>query len=427
MRHAFAVAGFRRLYATRLAGQFGDGLFQVSLAGGVLFNPERQASAADVAAGFVVVLLPYSLIGPFVGVLIDRWSRRSILLLANLVRAAVVVVLGALLALGVGGLPFYAVGLVIVSISRFVLAALGAALPRVLAAGELVTGNAFTTTSGAVAAALGTGAAVGLRAVTGSDDAGYAVIAASAAVPFVLAAIVAGGFGRRDLGPLHEERHGRESVRDVLAGLAAGARHVRERRPVLLALAVVGVHRLCYGVTLVCLLLLFRRYFHDDTGLIRSGLGGLGLIVGILGVGAAAAALVTPSAFRRVGPVTWPALALALSAVTQVALVLPYRLDLFPLAAFLIAFAGQALKISVDTVVQRGSEDEFRGRVFSLYDTLFNLGLVLAAVLTATVLPADGHAPASVITVAAAYTVAAGLYATTARRGVTSTAPQTIP
>ena len=62
-RHLRRLLGqqFRRLLAVRLAGQFGDGVFQASLAGAVLFNPERQASAADLAAGFAVLLLPYSL------------------------------------------------------------------------------------------------------------------------------------------------------------------------------------------------------------------------------------------------------------------------------------------------------------------------------------------------------------------------------
>ena len=63
----------------RLAGQFGDGLFQAALAGAVLFDPEHQARAADIASGFAVLLLPYSLIGPFAGVLLDRWWRQRVL------------------------------------------------------------------------------------------------------------------------------------------------------------------------------------------------------------------------------------------------------------------------------------------------------------------------------------------------------------
>src|ERR671910_174884 len=81
---------FRRLLTTRVTSQFADGLFQAALAGSVLFNPNERPEPLAVALGFAVLLLPYSLAGPFVGVLLDRWSRRNVLVAANLVRAAMI-------------------------------------------------------------------------------------------------------------------------------------------------------------------------------------------------------------------------------------------------------------------------------------------------------------------------------------------------
>jgi hypothetical protein len=101
LRVALARRDFRRLLFVRLLGQFGDGVFQISLAGAVLFNPERQAHAAEVAAGFAVILLPYCLVGPFAGVLLDRWWRQRVLVLANLVRAVLVLGVAAEVAAGV--------------------------------------------------------------------------------------------------------------------------------------------------------------------------------------------------------------------------------------------------------------------------------------------------------------------------------------
>ena len=68
--------GFRRLLATRILSQIADGWFQVGLAGSIFFNPERAPDALAITAGFAVILLPYSVLGPFVGVFLDRWSRR---------------------------------------------------------------------------------------------------------------------------------------------------------------------------------------------------------------------------------------------------------------------------------------------------------------------------------------------------------------
>ncbi len=68
-----------RLIAIRWAGQATDGIFQSALASFVLFSPERQANALSAAIGYAVVLLPYSIVGPFVGTILDRVSRQRVL------------------------------------------------------------------------------------------------------------------------------------------------------------------------------------------------------------------------------------------------------------------------------------------------------------------------------------------------------------
>jgi MFS family permease len=182
-------------------------------------------------------------------------------------------------------------------------------------------------------------------------------------------------------------------------------------------LAAIGVHRICYGITTVCTLLLYRNYFHGN-GFFRAGLAGLTQVVAMIAAGGALAAFVTPAAFRHLGPVRWPAAVMLGAAASQLAFVLPYSLPLALLAALVLGFVAQAVKISVDTLVQQHIRDTYRGRVFSLYDTLFNIALVVAALLTATVLPADGHAPASVIVIAAAYAATAVAYVVVDRRRI---------
>ena len=144
---------YLRLLAVRLFGQFADGVFQASLAGTILFNPEHAAKAGDIAAGFAVLLLPYSMLGPFAGVLLDRWSRQRVLFGANLIRAVMVVGVAAEIASGVHGAPFYLSALLVISVNRFVLSALSAAQPHVVRPDQLITANAIAVTAGAVATA----------------------------------------------------------------------------------------------------------------------------------------------------------------------------------------------------------------------------------------------------------------------------------
>src|SRR4029078_8692870 len=86
----------------------------------------------------------------------------------------------------------------------------------------------------------------------------------------------------------------------------------------------------------------------------------------------------------------WIVVLLALAAVVEV---MPGALFTewgVLVAAFWLGLSAQGVKICLDTLVQLGVDDEFRGRVFSLYDVIFNVVFVSAAAVGALVIPTDG-------------------------------------
>ncbi len=416
MRSVLARGDFRRLFATRLLSQFGDGVFQAALAGTVLFNPQRAADPLDVAAAFAVLLLPWSLLGPFAGVLLDRWSRRSVLLRANVVRAGLVAVVAAVILGGIDGIPFYLAGLAVFSVNRFVLAALSAGLPHTTDA--LVPANALSTTSGSVATVVGGGAALLLLPLVGSGDAGYAAIALAAALPYLAASAVVSGFDRGHLGPDGASGDGRPA-RDVVSGLVDGARHAWARPPAAAALAAIGLHRVCFGLLTLMTLLLHRGPFEDATGLLRGGLAGLGQLVAAIAAGSLLAAVLTPPVVRRAGRVRWTVGLLLFGAVAQVLLGLPFAPATVLAGGFVLGLVGQGVKICVDATLQETVDDDFRGRVFAVYDTLFNVAFVAAVVVAALVLPESGRSVPVLLAVGAGY-----LLAVVAYLGIRRRAPQ---
>jgi MFS family permease len=400
---------FRRLLSVRMLGQFADGVFQASLAGTILFNPERQAHAADIAAGFAVLLLPYSVLGPFAGVLLDRWWRQRVLLNANLIRALLVCGVAGEMALGVHGEPFYLSALVVISVNRFVLSALSASQPHVVEPERLITANAVSTTAGAVVAAVGGGSAIALRTLLGSGNTAYALVALTSALAYALAGWRSAGFAVAQLGPDEDTREHSDSVGNVLTGLADGARHVRSHPSVMRAFAVIGVHRFAYGVSAISTLLLFRNYF-SDAGVFRAGLAGLGQVVAAVALGGGLAAVLTPIAARRIGYTRWPAALLMGAGLVELVLGLPFQLRTFLPAAALLGLAAQGVKICVDTLIAQRVADDYRGRVFSLYDTLFNVIFVSAGVLTAVLLPENGKSTTAVALIGAAYLTTGAVY-----------------
>jgi MFS family permease len=407
---------FRRLLGTRLPAQFGDGVFQAALAGTVLFNPQRAADPVAVAAGFAVLLLPYSLVGPFAGVWLDRWSRRQVLLLANVLRAGLVAIVAALVLGGVQGTAFYAAGLAVFSVNRFVLAALSAGLPHTTDEASLVPANALSTTSGAVATVLGGGVAIGLLQVVGSGDGGYAALALSAALPYLVAAAVVSGFGRDDLGPDHVTRAARLSAADVGRGMVAGARHVWALPPAAAALLAISLHRLWSGVLTLMTLLLYRNTFAAGGGPFPGGIVGLGEVVAAGAVGTLLAAAITPPVVRRVGKPRWITSLLVGAGISQLGLGLPFLPPTIVLASLVLGFVAQGVKICVDSTLQESVEDDFRGRVFSVYDTLFNVTFVGGLLAGAFLLPSTGVSYELLAVVGAGYLATAALYAHVTRR-----------
>jgi MFS family permease len=420
-QHSHALGGvlrrpdFRRLYGTRLTSQCADGVFQASLAGVVLFSPESAADPADIAGGFAALLLPYSFVGPFAGVLLDRWRRQRVLVFANLIRCLLVGVVAIEIATGVTGILFYATALLVTSVNRFFLAAQSAAQPHVVEPERLVTGNALSTTSGSVAASLGAGIALLLQQLVGDGDGGYALIALASTLGYGSSAFLGRRFGPDQLGPDDVRRSHRETVRDVARGLVAGGRHVAERREVASALTAIGAHRFFYGISTISTLLLYRNYFTDD-GIFQTELAGLGQVFAATAVGTLIAAAITPAAVRRFGKQAWVTGLFGLAAVTELAFGLPYEIQTILPAALLLGIVAQGSKICVDTLVQEQVEDDFRGRVFSLYDTLFNVTFVAAAVVGAFLLPVSGKSYLMLVVVAGGYVLTAVGYGLTVGR-----------
>ncbi len=385
------TGGFRRLLAVRFAAQWGDGMFQAALGGAVLFNPERQADPLAVAAGLAVILLPYSVVGPFAGALLDRWDRRRVLLVANLVRAVLTLVVALTVYAGVAGVPLYLAALAVAGVSRFVLAGLSASLPHVVARRHLVEANVLAATAGAGMAALGGATAICARAVLGADDTGSALTTAVAATGSVLATVLAAGFAGRLLGPDRTDEPDRTVVA-VARGLVDGARATARTPTVAASFLALAAHRLSFGVTTLLTLMLFRHAF-TGTGVLRGGLAGVGEAVALAAAGLGLAALLTPWLVHHLGRARTVRIALLTAAATQLALAAWLTLPAVLVAAFLLGAAGQVVKLCADAGVQGEVGDEVRGRVFALYDAVFNVCYVLAVAAAALLAPPDGRAP----------------------------------
>ncbi|MEU6143313.1 MFS transporter [Streptomyces sp. NPDC047081] len=409
LRVLLRFRNFRRLLAVRLLSQGADGVYQVALAAYVVFSPEKQTSAAAIASAMAVLLLPYSLVGPFAGVLLDRWRRRQVFLYGNLLRALMACATAVLILAQVPDWLFYVSALCVTAVNRFVLAGLSAALPRVVDAERLVMANSLSPTAGTLAATAGGGLAFVVRLVVADSDAAVVLLGA---LLYLCGALASLRFTPEQLGPDRELVQ--PSLTVALSGtardLTAAVRHLAApaRREAAWALLTMTLMRFCYGALLVMLLMLCRYSFSSDTD---EGLRLLGLALGTSAAGFFAAAVVTPWAAGRLGPGRWIVVCAASAALLEPALGLPFAVGPMLAATFVLGLTTQGAKIATDTLVQSSVDDGFRGRIFSVYDVLFNIAFVGAAAVAALMLPPDGRSVVLVVTVAVVYGAVAGAMA----------------
>lgn len=376
-RDALRSPDFRRLFAIRLVSQSADGLFQAALVASVVFDPDQKSTIAGFAIATAVVSLPFSLLGPFTGVFIDRWSRRRILVVAPWLRAAPALL--ALLDPTDQAALFYAGVLWVLSVNRFYLATAVAIVPRLVPSEDLLMANSMSIVGGTVS--LLAGVFVGGWV---ADLAGKAPVVIAAGVMW----LVASGIARRITTPLVPHTLPEAPVRDELQRIvrefADGVRRLGHTPRALGPITSITLDQFGQGIVLVLSLYVFRDRFQEGVGSFSNliGAGGVGVLLGILTVGKLEERWpkerIVSRAFLAGGVVL-----LAVSAYVTGWSVL--------VASFFVGLTFAWKKVPVDTLVQEAVPDGYRGRVFSVYDVAYNVSRVIAAFVAIPLVPALGE------------------------------------
>jgi len=403
---------FGRLLAVRIASQSGDGLFNAGLASAILFNPDRAATPSEMAGSFAVLFLPYSLLGPFAGAMLDRWDRRYVLVGANAARLALVAGVGMLLVLGAGDYPILAGALLVNGVSRFVTSGLSAALPHVVPREQVVTMNAVATAIGAIATFVGANFMLLPRWMFGAGDTGAATMIFIVIVPVAISLFLALRFRPHSLGPddIASAIHG-SAIYAVATGLLHGVKAVLATPSVAATLSGLAAHRVVFGINTMLMLVIVRH-----TTAAVAGLGIAAVFIAATASGGFIANLLTPTIVRRVGRFAAANAALVAATAIQLAgsgLVLVVMIG----CGFLLGFAGQVVKLCADTAMQIDIDDPLRGHVFAVQDSLFWVSFVGATAVTATVIPRDGHSPALALAGAGIYLAGLVVHTVVGRRG----------
>ena len=395
-----------RLFAARWLGQATDGIFQSALASFVLFSPERKANALSAALAFAVVLLPYSLIGPFVGTVLDRVSRQRAVLFANLSRSGSLLVIALLISQGHTGLELTFVVLFAFGLNRLILAALSAGLPLIVDSDSLISANAMAVTGGSIFVVVGGGMGLGLRKIFDSlhnanhSDASLILVAT---VGYFITSLLILRIGKKEIGPLDHQKSS-ASFGNGIVEMREGFEFLSRHTDVARGIAATAIQRGGLNGLLIIAILLERNTFHSASKP-EAGLSGLAVALTLAGVGLTIGALIAPFGVAKFGRHRWIRYMMLASGLSPLLLALTHTAAALFIAAFFTSLFGQSLKVTNDALVQSKIDDYFRGRVFAVYDVLVNGAIVSGAVIAAILLDPSGKSVLVPLLISAVYLI----------------------
>ncbi|MFD4668263.1 MFS transporter [Lentzea sp. NPDC058450] len=352
---------FRALFTAHVVSVAGDQFARVALTVHVY---DRTASAGLTALAYALTFLPDLIGGPLLSGLADRFERKQVMVAADLVRAAL------LLLMAVPGLPLWALAAVVVLV-QFAGAPHGAAraalLPHVLPDERYPLGQAVmgtVTQAAQVAGFIAGGALVAWF--------GPALVLVADAVTFGVSAFLLGVFLLDRPAPVRTHR--RAWPTDLVGGtrLVWGDRRLRA----LVALACVSGFYIVGEALAV-----------PYAAQLGAGPAGVGMIFGAYAAGAAAGMLVVAHLKEEVQSRCMPWLAIAACAVLVPAALRPGLV--VSVGMFALSGAASAYHLVANTRFVRAVPDESRGQAFGLAVTALRVsqgvGVALAGVAAETV------------------------------------------
>jgi MFS family permease len=364
----------RRLLAALAVSQIGDWLYNLAL---VALVYDRTHSVTWTAVTTAARVVPMVVLGPFGGVLADRYDRRRLMIAADVLRVGAMVLLALVAAAGLPLLFAPILAAVSTAASTVYPPSVAATLPRLVADGDLPAATAARSVIQSMSIIAGP-AGGALLLLLGSPATAFLLNAAT----FAASAVILLGL---PAGALFAVAERDENASGVLRELRAGAAALRGNS---VASRLVGADIMCslvYGAQTVLLLLLGRELGYGDAGygylLAGCGVGGL--------VGAALAARLGGA--RRPRHVAVVLLAVAIP--SSLLAVTPWLAGAV-LLAVVIGAGSVMVEVVVDTALARSLDEAVLARAYGLAFPASIGGIVVGSLIAAPLVALVGLAGA---------------------------------
>jgi MFS family permease len=361
------------LWLGQLLSNFGDTLHYIAL---VVLVFQLTGQGVAVAALVAAEILPVLLLGPVAGVVIDRFSRKSVLIGADLVRAALV--LSLLWPQGVWHTYLVAAGLA--AGNTFFNPTVQAVIPALTTEEQRLAANSVAWSTGRLVQILASAVAGGLIAFLGTR-----VAFGLNAVTFLVSALL---ITRLQI-PAHAGQIGEVAKRGLgsfLADARDGLRFARHDPFVSRLLIVQSLASFAVGATSAMLVVLAERHLHLPPA-------GFAWLVGAIGVGALIGPLIPNVLATDYRDARWLFVPYVIRGIGDVLLAIATPLPLAMLILFVYGLNTSTGMVVFSSTVQGVVPDTVRGRVFTLLDVSWNTMRLLSLAVGGLVVDTLGIQP----------------------------------
>ena len=388
--------GFRTLWLGQVVSQMGDWFDTIAV---YTLALQLTGSSRSVALIMVARFLPSVVMGPLSGVVADRFSRRSIMIASDIMRA--LVVLGFLLVRRPDQMWLvYVITILQLGFSSFFEPAKTAAIPSIVSDRELLPANAIASVTWSVMLTLG--AAIG-GLVTGWFGTNAAFVLDS--LTFVASAILISRvrFPKR---PAREKSKLTVAKALGVTDTIEGARYVKQRPRVFAYLMVKTSWGMGGGI--MTLLAVFGERVFPVAGKTATGIG---VLFTARGIGTAIGPIVARrwSGETRKQMQTSIGVAFLMGGAFYIAFGISRSFTLALLFLLIAHMGGSILWVFSTVLLQKTVEDQFRGRVFAAEMALVTLTMAASNYVVGELMDRFGYSPRVVTATVGAFFLLPGL------------------
>ncbi len=391
IRNLLAIRDFRLLWSGQVISNLGDSMTSLAL---LLLVNHLTGSTAALATMAIMLALPNLTFGLFAGVFVDRFDRKRIMILSDILRG--ILVLGFVLVDSADKIwLLYLLAFIQASIGAFFTPARNALLPNIVPAYGLLAANSISQTSRIIFSVIGTGLAGFL---IGTFEVYWPVFAIDALTFFLSMVLIVqvrfSGAPAGEKSPIN--------LSGVFRELREGLRITFSNRILMGAIIAFAVTMLGLGAVNILLVPLLV----DDLQVPETWFAAIELsqTAGMVLAGALVAALAS-----RIKATNILSLGLILLGTTVAAMALPANVYHAMIILFFAGLFITPIQASGSTIIQTAVPDNVRGRTGAANNALITTAQLVSMALAGVL--ADAFGARNVFIIGGVFVALAGLVA----------------